>query len=251
MQRRDGTRRNGRRARRKAVIPVRCWPSLLALRVDVLDAADLSGCPVRTLRGRCIVTARTSSRPGRCWPRFVVGSSSAVWRFTRRRRDCLLQGRQPARQYEHVSFDFLGFTFQPRTRARIAGGRISLPPAGDEYQGRETHSAHHPRMAVGVHKNHFAWRLARIVDPVVRGDELLRPVLPNEVCSDTQHLNEALAAWVRRKHKRFRYRRRASRQWLRCIARRDPKLFALWSLRETVRLKGKSRMRRECSRPVL
>ncbi len=45
-----------------------------------------------------------------------------------------------------------------------------------------------------------------------------------------QHLNEALAAWVRRKHKRFRYRKRASRQWLRQIARRDPKLFALWQL---------------------
>jgi len=45
-----------------------------------------------------------------------------------------------------------------------------------------------------------------------------------------QHFNGALAAWVRRKYKRFRRRERASLRWLGRIARRDPKLFVPWQL---------------------
>jgi len=43
-------------------------------------------------------------------------------------------------------------------------------------------------------------------------------------------LNRALAAWVRRKYKRFKRRDRASMQWLARVAQRDPQLFVLWQL---------------------
>ena len=43
-----------------------------------------------------------------------------------------------------------------------------------------------------------------------------------------RHVNEALAAWVRRKFKRFRRRERASVHWLGGIAQREPALFAHW-----------------------
>jgi RNA-directed DNA polymerase len=45
-----------------------------------------------------------------------------------------------------------------------------------------------------------------------------------------RHLNEALAAWVRRKYTRFRHRKRASRYWLGQVARRDRNLFEHWRL---------------------
>jgi RNA-directed DNA polymerase len=46
-----------------------------------------------------------------------------------------------------------------------------------------------------------------------------------------RHLNEALAAWVRRKYKDpFRNRERASMHWLGRVARRDRKLFVHWQL---------------------
>ena len=87
-------------------------------------------------------------------------------------------------EYEHVSFDFLGYTFQPR-RAKNRWGKFCELPAGDEHQGRQGDSAHHPRMAVGLHQEQPA--------PGGPGparqpggawlDELLRPVLPVEVCS--------------------------------------------------------------------
>jgi hypothetical protein len=73
--------------------------------------------------------------------------------------------------------------------------------------------------------------LPKLVDPVVRGwMQYYGRFYRTECVLTLQHLNEALAAWVRRKHKRFRYRKSASRQWLRRIAGRDPKLFALWQL---------------------
>ena len=45
-----------------------------------------------------------------------------------------------------------------------------------------------------------------------------------------QHLNVALAAWARRKYKRFHRRGRASMHWLRRLAHRDSTLFVLWQL---------------------
>jgi hypothetical protein len=45
-----------------------------------------------------------------------------------------------------------------------------------------------------------------------------------------RHLNEALAAWVRRKFTRFRNRERASMHWLGRVARRERNLFAHWQL---------------------
>jgi group II intron reverse transcriptase/maturase len=135
-------------------------------------------------------------------------------------------------KYEHVSFDFLGFTFQPRcARNRWEENFCSFLPA------MSTKAAKHIRRTIrdwrlASTKNHYALEdLPRIVDPVVRGwmNYYGRFYRTKSVLT-LQHLNEALAAWARQKHKRFRYRKRASRQWLRQIARRDPKLFALWQL---------------------
>ncbi len=136
------------------------------------------------------------------------------------------------REYEHVSFDFLGYTFRPR-RARNRQGQdfSSFLPA------MSTKAAKHVRRTIrewrlASTKNHYALEdLPQLVDPVVRGwMQYYGRFYRTECVLTLQHLNEALAAWARRKYKRFRYRKRASRQWLRRIADRDPKLFALWQL---------------------
>ncbi len=73
--------------------------------------------------------------------------------------------------------------------------------------------------------------LARFVNPVVRGWMNYYGQFYRSKCVQVlRHLNEALAAWARRKYKRFRRRERASMHWLGRIARRDPHLFALWEL---------------------
>ena len=134
--------------------------------------------------------------------------------------------------FEHVAFDFLGFTFQPR-RARNRQGEnfSSFLPA------MSTKAATHVRQTIrewrlASTKNHYALEdLPKLVDPVVRGWMHYYGRFYRTECVHTlQHLNGALAQWVQRKHKRFRYRPRASRHWLRRIARRNPQLFALWQL---------------------
>ena len=65
-----------------------------------------------------------------------------------------------------------------------------------------------------------------------------------------RHLNEALAAWVRRKYKRFRRRERASVRWLGCIARRDKNIFVLWQLGVVPEAGEKEPDEARVSRPV-
>jgi len=71
--------------------------------------------------------------------------------------------------------------------------------------------------------------LARFVNPVVRGWMNYYGRFYRSRCVQVlRHLNEALAAWVRRKYRRFWRRERASMHWLGRIARRDRTLFAHW-----------------------
>jgi hypothetical protein len=73
--------------------------------------------------------------------------------------------------------------------------------------------------------------LAHLVNPVVRGWLHYYGRFYRSKCVHVlRHLNKALAAWVRRKYKRFRRRERASMHWLGRIAHRDPQLVVLWQL---------------------
>lgn len=134
--------------------------------------------------------------------------------------------------HEHVTFDFLGYTFRPR-RAKDRRGVYFcgfLPAISN-------------KAAKAIRKQIRDWRmpstrctqrledLARLVDPAVRGWMNYYGRFYRSACVQVlRHLNEALAAWVRRKYTRFRHRKRASRHWLGQVARRDRNLFAHWRL---------------------
>lgn len=73
--------------------------------------------------------------------------------------------------------------------------------------------------------------LAQLVNPVVRGWMNYYGRFYRSKCVQVlRHLNETLAAWARRKYRKFRRRERASMYWLGRIARRDRTLFAHWAL---------------------
>ena len=73
--------------------------------------------------------------------------------------------------------------------------------------------------------------LARLTDPVVRGWMNYYGRFFRSKCVQVlRHLNDALVAWACRKYKRFRRRERAAAHWLGTIAKREPRLLALWSL---------------------
>jgi RNA-directed DNA polymerase len=135
-------------------------------------------------------------------------------------------------EYEHVAFDFLGYTFQPR-RAKNRWGKpfVSFLPAISIKSAKAIRATIREWRLASTRNNQSLEDLARLVNPSVRGWMNYYGQFYRSRCVQVlRHLNEALAAWVRRKYTRYRRRERASMYWLGRVARRDPKLFVLWQL---------------------
>lgn len=135
-------------------------------------------------------------------------------------------------EHEHVKFDFLGYSFQPR-RAKNRWGRyfVSFLPAISTKSAKAIRKTIREWRMASTRNNQRLEDLARLVNPVVRGWMNYYGRFYRSKCVQVlRHLNEALAVWARRKYKRLRRRERASMHWLGRIAQRDPKLFVLWQL---------------------
>jgi group II intron reverse transcriptase/maturase len=133
---------------------------------------------------------------------------------------------------EHVRFDFLGYTFQPR-RAKNRWGKyfVSFLPAMSTKAATAIRATIREWRMASTRNNQRLEDLARVVNPVVRGWMNYYGRFYRSKCVQAlRHLNGALAAWARRKYRRFHRRERASMHWLAGIARRDPTLFVLWQL---------------------
>jgi RNA-directed DNA polymerase len=133
--------------------------------------------------------------------------------------------------YECTSFDFLGYTFRPRlSRSKLGKPFVSFSPAvSDEASKRMRRMMR--RWALHRRSTKTLSDLARILNPITRGwiyyygrfcKSRLYPVF--------QHLNEILARWAKWKYKRLRRRPRRARRFIAEVARRQPNLFAHWSL---------------------
>jgi len=135
-------------------------------------------------------------------------------------------------EHEYVSFDFLGYTFQPR-RAKNRWGKffVSFLPAIST-KAAKTIRATIREWRMASHRNNQSLEdLAQLVNPTVRGwINYYGRFYRSKSVLVLRHLNEALAAWARRKFKRLRRRERASVHWLGRIARREPNLFVHWQL---------------------
>lgn len=129
-------------------------------------------------------------------------------------------------------FDFLGYTFQAR-RAKNRWGKcfMSFLPAMSAKAAKTIRRTIRDWRLASIRSNWSLEGLARFINPVVRGwVNYYGRFYRSECVRVLGHLNWALAAWVRRKFKRFRGRKRASMYWLGRIALRDPNLFVLWEI---------------------
>lgn len=135
--------------------------------------------------------------------------------------------------YEHIGFDFLGFTFRPRgAKNRWGKMFVSFLPAISSKAAKAIRQKIRRWRMASTRNNQRLEDLARLADPVIRGwmnyYGCFYPSLAKVVL---RHFNRALVAWVKRKYKdRFRNRERAAEHWLGRVARRDPNLFALWRM---------------------
>ena len=130
-------------------------------------------------------------------------------------------------QYEHIAFDFLGYTFRPR-RAKNWRGKmfVSFLPGVSQKAAKAIRSRIRG-WKLGATRNNLSLEdLARAVNPVVRGwINYYGRYYPSALKLVLRNVDRALAYWVRRKYKRYARHRRRAEHWLGRVARRSPGLF--------------------------
>jgi len=133
--------------------------------------------------------------------------------------------------HEHVSFDFLGFSFHPR-RAKNRWGKffVGFLPAISAKAAKAVRARIRNWKLASTRNNQRLEDLAQTINPRVRGwMNYYGRFYRSKLVQVLRHLNEVLGAWVRWKYRhRYKRRERASVHWLGRIARRDPTLFAHW-----------------------
>ena len=130
--------------------------------------------------------------------------------------------------YEHTSFTFLGYTFQPRRSVgRNGEWFVGFSPAVSAAALAKM-SAEVRRWRLHLKTGHDLAGLAAWINPIVAGwmnyygrfyRSRLYPLL--------QRINTYLMRWAGKKYKRLRGFRRFHAWWL-GIVRHDPALFAHW-----------------------
>ena len=134
-------------------------------------------------------------------------------------------------EYQDIQFDFLGYTFRPRSAQNKQGERfLSFLPAVSnkavKAMGQTMRQWKIQRMT-----DKELVDLANMVNPVVRGwinyyslftKTAMYPIL--------RRLNWRLRRWVANKYKRVNSSQRRAQNWLEKMAQRKPKLFVHWQL---------------------
>ena len=149
--------------------------------------------------------------------------------------DRVLQGLEPARPAEHVSFDFLGFTFRGRLLKGKYGHFIGFVPA----------ISTKARKAIGQkirawHLNRRSWAdlssLAAGINPVTRGWINYYGVFyRSELRFLAWRINDHIVRWAMKKFKRFRRHDARAFTWLVRVHHHQPALFAHWQLAPPLR----------------
>lgn len=135
-------------------------------------------------------------------------------------------------KYEHIKFDFLGYTFQPR-RARNRYGKffVSFLPAVSSKGAKSVRQTIREWKLASTRNNQSLDDLARLVNPTVRGwTNYYGRYYPSKWKQVIRHLDRALVAWVCWKYRPYKRRERAAAHWLGRVAERQPNLFAHWKL---------------------
>jgi RNA-directed DNA polymerase len=133
--------------------------------------------------------------------------------------------------YPETSFDFLGYSFQPR-RAKNWRGKYFvsfLPAISQRAEKALRQQIHDWRMHLKPDKS--IEDLSRMFNPSIRGWlQYDGRFYKSRLYRVLRHLNWALVHWARRKSKKLARHRRRAEHWLGRLARREPGLFAHWQM---------------------
>ncbi|MFC4523823.1 reverse transcriptase domain-containing protein [Cupriavidus pinatubonensis] len=137
--------------------------------------------------------------------------------------------------YPLCQFDFLGYTFRPRS-VRSQGGKLSVGfvPAVSNKAAKAMRQEMRRRSVL----HRYDLSLTELADrtrPTLRGwiqyyGRFYRSALAQVLLA----VDAALVRWAQRKYKPLRGRKRRAAAWLRDIKSRQPGLFAHWAVETTV-----------------
>jgi RNA-directed DNA polymerase len=142
--------------------------------------------------------------------------------------------------YEHERFDFLGFTFRPRTARRKNGELfVSFLPAISDDAAKKIRRTI-KRWRIHLWSGTHLTEIAREINQTVHGwVNYYGRFYPSLLAKSLNGINEYLVRWAMRKYKRLKGRRMRAWELLAGVCAREPKLFAHWRLvRVTDRMVG-------------
>jgi RNA-directed DNA polymerase len=133
-------------------------------------------------------------------------------------------------EYEHIAFDFLGYTFRPRKV--VARGRTftGFNPAVSNKAKKKIHETIR-KWRIHMATNKTLEDIAKGINPIVRGwinyyGRFYKSALSPVLC----HLNDALTRWVKKKYKGMKGHHRKAKYWVGKVAKREPQLFCHWKI---------------------
>ena len=132
--------------------------------------------------------------------------------------------------HEHVSFDFLGYTFRGRLARGPRGFFVSFSPAISQNAkvtvGRAIREWHLKRRSASDLS-----AVAADINPVVRGwINYYGAFYRSGLYPIAKRIDEHLVRWAMHRHKRFRQKPAKAWEWLLRIREHQPTLFAHWQI---------------------
>jgi RNA-directed DNA polymerase len=133
---------------------------------------------------------------------------------------------------EVEKFDFLGFTFRTRSAKGRRGEMFaSFSPAISRTAAVKISQTMRRQWQIRKRTYTSLDDIAKKFNPIIRGwIQYYGSYYRSALYQVFRPLDYAIIKWVTRKYKRYRRHKRRARRWLEAIARRQPTLFAHWSL---------------------
>jgi group II intron reverse transcriptase/maturase len=131
-------------------------------------------------------------------------------------------------EHEHISFDFLGYTFRPRGAKDKNGGFFTgfLPAISEKAKKAICEEVRNWKLQLKPNKN--LQDIANMYNSKIQGwRNYYSHFYPSELYDVFRYIDTCLMKWARRKYKKLNTRRKAER-WLKSVRKREPTLFAHW-----------------------
>jgi len=135
------------------------------------------------------------------------------------------------KNYPHETFDFLGYSFQPR-RSRNRKGKffINFSPAVSNQAAKAIRDTFR-RWNLPSRSDKAIEDLSRMFNPIIRGWlQYYGRYYRSALYPTMRELNQDLVLWAKRKYKKLRRHHRRAAGWIARISRRAPELFAHWQM---------------------